>query len=223
MVVIRVVAKEGVVALQAELLGRSVQAHVYGQRRLRQLLCIQHASVALRNLVLIHHAVKHHAGHQVGHNPLTGYVLARGELHAADLPGLDVYPGHFGVVPDIPAHVAYALVEGKGYFVAAPRRHPGHLRQIHIGHKGIDGEGYVRRIGRDIRPIALKDVLGLLRQPNHVADLVAGHRYQLHQIAVFEQHLNLGQALRLIVVLGQPVHAVAHHTGHFHDVRHRLS
>ena len=134
----------------------------------------------------------------------------------------DVDLFHPGVVPDIPAQFPDLGVEGQGDLVGAVFGKPGQLGQIHIGHKGIGGKAHLRGVGGDIGPVRLEDLPGLVGHADLPQHLIAGLGHQAHQIVVFQHHFDLLGALRLVVPLVEPLHAVHQHPAQFHDGGHGL-
>ena len=67
--VVRVVAQEGVVALEPQLLGGGVQPEADDKGRLRELLRVQHFEVPLGDLLVVHHPVEDHVRHEVRDHP----------------------------------------------------------------------------------------------------------------------------------------------------------
>ena len=169
---------------------------------------------------MVHHAVEHHMGHQVGDHAVAGNVSAVGQHHAVYGTAAHIDLFDLGVVPDVAAQLADAGIKGQCDFVAALLGDPRMLGQIHIGHEGVHREAHLCGVRRDKGPVGFKDMLRLFGNADPVKHFVAGNRHHPHQVVVFKQHFHLGGRRRLIVVLGQPVHAVNQHTGQLHDGGH---
>ena len=206
--VVRRMAHEGVVILQSQLLGGGVQPEINRERGLGKLLRVHHLQIALRNLRGINHAVEHHMRHQVRDDPFTRKILAGLQLYAAHSVVSDINPADFCVVPHISAQLPDPGVKGHGDFMAAVFGKPGKMRQVHIGHIGVDGKAHVGGIGGDIGPVGLEDPFRFLRDADPVQHLLRRDRHHAHQVIVLEQHFHLGRGRGLVVVSSQPVDPV---------------
>ena len=115
------VAHEGVVALDAELVRRGVEAEVDGEAVLGEFSGVAGAAVALRHLGGVHQLREHHRRHEVRDHALAGDVRPVLERDALYLIVLHVDLRDLGVVPDVAAQLTDARRRGRRAEAAAGR------------------------------------------------------------------------------------------------------
>ena len=99
-------------------------------------------------------------------------------------------------------------------------RKPRKLRQIDIGHKDVWREAHLGRVRRNIGPVRLEYLARLVRNAYLAQHLVTGLGHKAHKVIVFQHHFDLLRALRLVVPLIQPLHAVHQHPPELQHRRH---
>ena len=220
--VVRGMAHKGIVILQSQLFGRSVQTEINRERSLSKLLGIHHLQIAFRDLLMVYHTVEYHMRHQIRDYPFAGNILTGLQFDTVHPVVPDIDPADFCVVPNISAQFPDPGVKGHGDLMAAIFGKPGQMRQINISHIGVNGKAHVRGIGGDIGPVRFKDAFCFFRDADPVQHLFRGDRHNAHQVIIFQQHLHLGRRRGLVVVGGQPVDAVVEHAPQLQHSRHGL-
>ena len=111
LVVVRVAAQEGVIALETQLLGGGVQTEADDEGRLRDLLGVHQLEIAFGDLAVLDHAVKDYVGHEIGDDPFARDIGPVGELDAVHLFVTDVDLFDLGIVPEVAAELPDSVVK----------------------------------------------------------------------------------------------------------------
>ena len=166
-----------VVAGDAQLLRRAVEAQEQGEAAAGKLPAVGGPDHLLGHGLLLQHLAKHQMGGAVGDDVASLDHLAVGELHAADLAaviGQDLFG--LGVVPNIAAQLPDAGIHSQADLMGAHLWHPGIPGDIADDHGAVVQKAHAVAVHAQIAPISVEDILGLLghfQGIQHLIDRIA--------------------------------------------------